>query len=57
MCFPPYEALMKTNKVSLQISFERNPLNSSYIFILGVHFENLNVGFNVLIISFMFAKI
>ena len=49
-------ALPKTNKVSLQTSLERIPLNLSYIFILSVKFENLTIRFNVLIISFMLAK-
>ena len=44
------------NKVSLQTSLERNPSNSSYIFILSVNFENLTVELNALIISFMHAK-
>ena len=35
------------NKVSLQTSLERNPTNSSCIFILSVNFENLTVGFHV----------
>ena len=35
------------NKVSLQTSLERNPTNSSHIFILSVNFENLTVGFHV----------
>ena len=30
----------KKNKVSLQTNLERNPTNSSYIFILSVNFEN-----------------
>ena len=38
------------NKVSLQISLERNLINSSYIFILSVNFENLTVRLHVLII-------
>ena len=37
------------NKVSLQIL-------QTYIFILHVNFENLTLGLNVLIISFMLAK-
>ena len=37
-------------------SLERNPSNLSYIFILSVKFENLTVGLNVLIISFILAK-
>ena len=44
------------NKVSLQISLERNFSNSLYIFILGMNFENLTVKLHVLIISFMLAK-
>ena len=46
------------NKVSLQTSLERNPTNSSYIFILSVNFENLTVDcmFLLLIIYFMHAK-
>ena len=37
------------NKVSIQTSLERNPTNSSYIFILSVNFENLTVRLHVLI--------
>ena len=46
----------KTNKVSLQIILERNPTNSSYIFVLSVNFENLTVRLNVLITSLMLTK-
>ena len=46
----------RMNKVSLQTSLERNPLNYSFIFILSVNLENLIVGLHVLIISFMLAK-
>ena len=34
-------------------SLEKNPTNSSYIFILSVNFENLTVGLNIFIIYFM----
>ena len=44
------------NKVSLQISLERNPTSSSYIFILSVNFENLTVRLHVLITSKMLTK-
>ena len=35
---------------------ERNPTNSSYIFILSVNFENLTVRLHVLITSLMLTK-
>ena len=44
------------NKVSLQASLERNPTNSSYIFILSVNFENLTVRLHVPIKSLMLIK-
>ena len=44
------------NKVSLQTSLERNPTNSSYIFILSVNFENLTVKLHILITSKMLTK-
>ena len=44
------------NKVSLQTSLEINPSNLSYIFILSVNFENLIIGLQVLIISFVLTK-
>ena len=44
------------NKVFLQTSLERNPINSSYIFILSVNFENLTVRLHVLITSLMLTK-
>ena len=44
------------NKVSLQISLERNPTNSSYIFISSVNFKNLTVRLHVLITSLMLTK-
>ena len=44
------------NKVSLQTSLERNPTNSSYIFILSVNFENLIVRLHVLITSLILTK-
>ena len=44
------------NKISLQPSLERNPTNSSYIFILSVNFENLTVRLHVLITSLMLTK-
>ena len=37
-------------------SLERNPSNSSYIFLLGVNFENITVELHVFIICFMLAK-
>ena len=44
------------NKVFLQTSLERNPTNSSYIFILSVNFENLTVILHILIKSLMLTK-
>ena len=44
------------NKVSIQTSLERNPTNSSYIFILSVNFENLTVRLHDLITSKMLTK-
>ena len=44
------------NKVSLKISLEKNPTNSSYIFILSMDFENLIVRLHVLIIFLMLKK-
>ena len=44
------------NKISFQTSLKKNPSNFSYIFILSGNFENLTVGLNILIISFMFVK-
>ena len=44
------------NKISLQISLERNPTNSSYIFVLNVNFENLTVRLYVFITSLMLTK-
>ena len=44
------------NKVSLQTSLERNPTNSSYIFVLNVNFENLTVRLYILITSLMLTK-
>ena len=44
------------NKVSLQTSLERNPTNSSYIFVLNVNFENLTVRLYVFITSLMLTK-
>ena len=46
----------KEYKVFLQTSLERNPKNSSYIFILSVNFENLTVRLYVLITSKMLTK-
>ena len=43
-------------KVTLQISLERNPSNSSNIFLLGVNFENITLGLHVLITSSTLAK-
>ena len=37
------------NKISLQIKLEKNPTNSSYIFILSVNFENLTVRLHIFI--------
>jgi len=44
------------NKISLQISLERNPTNSSYIFILSMNFENLTIRLHVIIIFFILVK-
>ena len=44
------------NKISLQTSLERNPTNSSYIFVLNVNFENLTVRLYVFITSLMLTK-
>ena len=44
------------NKISLQPSLERNPTNSSYIFVLNVNFENLTVRLYVLITSLILTK-
>ena len=44
------------NKVSLQTSLEKNPTNSSYIFILIVNFENLTLKLHVLITFLMLTK-
>ena len=44
------------NKISLQTSLERNPTNSSYIFVLNVNFENLTIRLYVFIISLMLTK-
>ena len=44
------------NKISLQPSLERNPTNSSYIFVLNVNFENLTIRLYVFIISLMLTK-
>ena len=44
------------NKISLQPSLERNPTNSSYIFVLNVNFENLTVRLYVFITSLMLTK-
>ena len=44
------------NKVSLQINLEKNPTNSSYIFILSVNFENLIIRLHILIISLILTK-
>ena len=43
-------------KVTLQISLERNPSNSSNIFLLGVNFENITLGLHVLITFSTLAK-
>ena len=48
--------ILAENKISLQTSLERNPLNLSYIFILSVKFENLTIGLHGFIIFFMLAK-
>ena len=44
------------NKVSLKISLEKNPTNSSYIFILSVNFKNLTTKLHVFITSLMLTK-
>ena len=43
---------LQLNKVFLQTNLERNSLNSSYISILSVNFENLTVRLHVLLESF-----
>ena len=43
-------------KVSFQINLERNYINSSYVFILSMNFENLIIKLYVFIIFFMFVK-
>ena len=47
---------LKWNKVSFEISLEKNSTNFSYIFILSVNFKNLIVKLYVFIIFFIFAK-
>ena len=47
---------MSWENVSFQTNLEKNPSNSSYIFLLDVNFENLIIELHVFIISFMFAK-
>ena len=44
------------NKVFLQTSLEKNSINSSYISILSMNFENLIVRLHVLIIFFIPAE-
>ena len=51
-----FDMHIKKNKVSLQTTLERNPTNSSYIFILSVNFENLTVRLHVLIKSLILTK-
>ena len=43
-------------KKKLVWSLEKNPPNSSYIFLLDVNFENLTIELHVLIISSMLVK-
>ena len=47
----------KKGKVSIQTNLERNPFNSSYIFLLDVNYKNLTVGLHVFIIYSMLAKL
>ena len=56
LCIPHTFGPTCKNKVFLQTSLERNPTNSSYIFILSVNFENLTVRVLVFIIFFMHVK-
>ena len=51
-----YQTISQKNKVSLQTSLERNPTNSSHIFILSVNFENLTVEFYVPYVLNMHTK-
>ena len=56
-CMPKVSEITSIlNKVFLQTSLERNLINSSYIFILSVNFENLTVRLHVLITSLMLTK-
>ena len=48
--------MKEKNKVSLQTSLERNPTNSSYIFILSLNFKNLTVKLYGFIIFLMLTK-
>ena len=50
------ETFSNWDKVSLQNSLEKNPSNSSYIFLLDVNFENPIVGLHVLYILNMHVK-
>ena len=47
---------MSWDNVSFQTNLEKNPSNSSYIFLLDVNFENLTFKLHVFIIFFMFVK-
>ena len=40
-------------KVYFQTNLERNPLNSSYNFLLDVNFENLTIGLHLIISSIL----
>jgi len=44
------------DKASLQINFERNSLNCTYIFLLNVNFENPTVKLHVLYIFHVYVK-
>ena len=55
VCFG-HTAVFNPSKVSLQTNLERNSMNSSYISILSVNFENLTVRLYVLIIFFVHVK-
>ena len=44
------------NKISLQISLERNHSNFSYIFLMYVKFENLTTTLHIIYILFIHVK-
>ena len=50
---------MLTNEMKMfifKLIWRETPLNSSYIFLLDMNFENVIVGLHVLIISSMLSK-